>query len=432
MTASWLGGGRRWRGRLIGGRLTPARLVAALAMLGVVLGACAPDRAPAQLVVLVSGLPSGVTAEVTVAGADLSQKLTDGAVLEVTPGTYTVTVGPAIGSEPIARTVYDGTPSASLVDVRASATVTVDVAYARRPGTGRAWIAGEDAVHAYDVSAWEASGAATPASWLSLPEGFGNPLGFAASPHGDLFVALSGFMAPNGAGVARYAVSDLDTPGAAAAGVVPLPTTTTRVAWHDGRLYAMGHGHPVVYRFDDPDAIVGDAVTTPDAAMTVAGGYEIGGSAAGLAFDALGRLWIPLYQAMVRIDAPGAPEGTVDVVPDAALESVFGVVIGFLYRDDALYLGHFESDRVLRFDGVDATAGVTQVTPSAIVAVDGFHVEVITVDASDRFWLATFDPQRVARYPDLSALADGSSVPPIVAITHAHRSPFSFLATRLE
>jgi hypothetical protein len=187
----------------------------------------------------------------------------------------------------------------------------------------------------------------------------------------------------------------------------------------------MGYEAQVVYRFDHPEAIVDDEVVAPDATMTIVG-YESGGAGAGLAFDGQGRLWIPLYPAFVRLDEPWAPLGTVDVEPDAALEQVVGVRIGFLYRDGSLYLGRFDTDTVLRYDDVDTVQGAHPVTWSALIGVSAFHVEVITLDASGRFWLATAIPTRVSRYPDLSSLADGSTVTPHVVISHDHATALFF------
>jgi hypothetical protein len=376
-----------------------------------VLSGCA-GGAPAtatHLVVLVSGLPAGVDAAVTVRAASSEHLLSAGAVLELAPGTYSIDVAPVVGDEPIARTVYDGGADHATVELAAAATETVSVEYVRRPGSGRAWVRATEAVLGFEVGAWGASGSASPTVTLPLPQDDVSGFGIALSPVGDLYVGLLD------GGVARYAAADLDTDGAQPSGVALRDHRIARVAFHDGRLYLMAVEGNMVFRVDDPASIVGEVDAPPDATMTIVAVDDLT-FGTGLAFDDSGRLWVALYSAMMRIDEPWAPVGAVEVQPDAALVHAVGARMAFTYRDGSLYVGRFDSDDVLRYDGVDSVQGTHTVTHSASIGVGEFHIGSIAFDASGRFWLGS--NTRLARYPDLAALADGSTVTANVVITH--------------
>jgi len=387
------------------------RCMGTLMLAATVTVACAPGPANGTLSLSVSGLPDGVAAAVHVAGAGVALDLTAAGSVRLPAGTYTITVMPVVGAEAIAQTVYDGSAGAASVVVAVAETISVDISYARRPGTHRVWTSGGSGVHAFAPDAWDASGTVSPTSTLSLPPGWHDTQDIAFAPNGDLYTA-----AWTDGGIVRYTAADLDTHGAAPAGFVPVPGVSA-LAWHDGRLYAMRETSQALLRFDDPEAIVGDAVTVPDADIALTG-YSGSGSSAGLAFDADGRLWMAFRQALVRLDDPTVPVGCTSATPNAVLALPTAAPrYALTYRDGALYTAPCGLGTIERFDGIDAATGVAAAVPTVANAVGMTCVVSIGMDASDRFWLG--DARDVAgRFPDLDTLADGATVAPLVTIRH--------------
>ena len=334
---------------------------------------CAPGPASGDLSLSVTGLPDGVAAGVQVAGSGIALDLMAAGSIRLPAATYPITVMPVLGTEAVARTVYDGVASSPSATVAAGETATIDVAYARRPGTNRVWTSGGSGVHGFAADAWEASGPVTPTVTLSLPPGLQSTQDLVVAPSGDLFT-----VAWTDGGILRYTAADLDTPAAAPAGFVPYPNVSA-LTWHEGRLYAMQ---------------------------------------AGLAFDADGRSWQAFRQALVRLEDPLAPIGSTSTAPDTVLTLITAAPRYVLtYRDGTLYTAPCGLGTVERFDDVDAAHGVATVAPTATIGVGLDCVVSIGVDASDRFWLA--DGRDVAgRYPDLGTLAEGATVDPLVTTQH--------------
>jgi hypothetical protein len=360
-----------------------------------------------RLDVTVTGLPTGVVGAVTLVGP-VDASVTSTTTLDLPAGTYAVTVGAVSRSEMIALTVFDGSASAT-VTVRPGSTSTLDVAYARRPGTGRAWLPHGSGVAAYDVVTWNVSGTASPAVVLASPDGAASSWATVVSPRGDLYVAYAGM-------IARYAVADLDTPGASPVGTAPVPGSPRSLAWSDGRLYVMRSDLRVIHRFDAPEAIVGGALSGADASLAFDGTSGCGPSAA-LAFDDLGRLWLPVCGDLVRLDSPHLPVGPATVEPDHKVPAPIGSQYALLYHEGSLYTSGCVYPNVLfRYDDVDAASGV--VATVIDLSLTGTCLGSIALDAAGRFWITNSSGAR--RYSDVLATASGASttVTPLVVVQH--------------
>jgi sugar lactone lactonase YvrE len=377
-------------------------LLLAFALAALLVAGCATGPTTGTVAVSVSGLPVGVAPSLTFAGPQ-TVDVAQGGSVQLSPGTYAVSVDSVLGGGDLVRALFDGTASATSIVVTAGATSNVDVTYAPRAGTPRIWMGSSPS--AYEPGPWSASGTVTPSLSLDDP---GTTEDIVFSPDGDLYVGTFG------GDVVRYAAEDLDTPGAAAAGTVSLPSSAVGLAWHDGRLYVMLFGSQQLVRFDDPSAIVGTDAVAPDATISVTG-YSGTGASAALAFDDQGRLWLAFTSALVRIDDPASPAGSVSVTPDAALtQAASENRLALAYAGGALLTADCGSSSIQRYDGVDAASGTSATAPSATIDV-GLSCPVwVGQDASDRFWIAN-NSGDVGRFSDLLGAGDGSVL--VAAVT---------------
>lgn len=381
-------------------------LLAAVLLVG-----CPSGPTTGTLAVFVNGLPAGVEASIRIAGGSIDTTVTASGTLQLPPGLYAVTVNPAFGNEAIARTVYDGSANAT-VSIALGATTDLQVEYERRPGTKRAWLGHSNGVYAFDADDWSATGTVSPVTTLAIPGDAATVQDIVIAPNGDLYTGTY-----SGTYLLRYAAEDLDTMGAQPAGTVTISGAPVGMAWHEGRLYVMTFLTQQILRFDTPQAIVGTAVTAPDATISVTG-YTGTGATAGLAFDAQGRLWAAFGGALVRIDDPAAPAGIVSVSAGAAMtQPVNENRLVLTYRDGSLFTADCGSTAIQRYAAVDGASGVQAVPPTAVINVGLSCVTSIGFDASGRFWLSS-NQNTAGRYAGLEAVGDGSTVAPIVTIDH--------------
>ena len=383
-------------------RTSRSSLVLAAAFAVLLVAACATGPTVGTVAVSVSGLPTGIAPSLTLVGPE-TVAITQGGSVDLSPGTYAVSVDSVLGEGDLVRALYEGTVSATSISIASGQTTNVDVTYAPRTSTPRIWMGSSPS--AYEPGPWSASGTVTPALSLDDP---GTSEDIVFSPSGDLYVGTF-----EGA-IVRYAADDLDTPGAAAAGTVTLPSAPVGLAWHAGRLYVMLFGNQQLVRFDDPSAIVGTDAVTPDATISVTG-YSGTGSSAALAFDGDGRLWLAFTSALVRIDDPVSPTGSVSLTPDAALTQA-GTEnrLALAYIDGALITADCNSTEIQRYDSVDAASGTSATAPSATIDVGVFCPVWVGQDASDRYWIAD-NTGDVGRYSDLLSAGDGSAL--VAAVT---------------
>jgi len=134
--------------------------------------------------------PAGVAAAVRVTGpAGFDRTLQASATLDLPPGVYAVSAADIRSPGMVVDTLFRGTVSGT-ADVAAGRTTTVQVAYARQPGTGGLWLAAPGLVQRglsrFDDAQLRASGA--PTSAVALSPGF-YPAAVAFDGEGGLWTA---------------------------------------------------------------------------------------------------------------------------------------------------------------------------------------------------------------------------------------------------
>ena len=284
-----------------------------LAILALAATACGPaGSASGTLELVVSGLPSGTSADIQVAGRNVSASTT----LTLAPGTYELSAQPVVLSDPIMGDRRSPTTATQSLTVSAGASTTVNVSY-------------------------------TPAQTaLLLAPNYGND-SVTVLRRADLVEAGQAF-----------AEWELEVSGSA------IRAITGMALGPDGRLYVTSANEGAIFVVDAAD-FDSDGPVTP-AAIIASAALR---SPRGPAFDSRGQLWIGDYtnDQLLRFDdvlnaqgpdvsaEPALVVSVNDADPDNAFSDIQDVFVDHL---DNVWVASEANRLVYRFEGLAELASV--------------------------------------------------------------------------
>lgn len=257
-----------------------------------------------MLAFVVTGLPAGVAASISVGGGSGGPRaVTASETMSVAAGSYTVVAERVAGApDPIARAAYQPTVTGATggACVRMGETTTVSVTYAIIASSNKLWLSNGNAMAAmlaYPPDALASSG--MPAATVAAKTR--SSAGFTFDAAGNLWALGSTTADPP---IARYPAATLGATGD------KTPDITIASPAFGG-----GSPGPKVLAFDRngslwstvvwADKVVSFAPNQITTSGAPAATVEIGGldGPGGLAFDATGNLWVTAAQKVMRIDA---------------------------------------------------------------------------------------------------------------------------------
>lgn len=381
-----------------------------------------PDG-PGSLAVLISGLPVGVPAAVTVTGPDgFEAVLESSAVLTpLTPGTYLIAAAAVSGNDEVVPRGFTPAVGDASPEVDSAQVVTVDVTYARTPGSGRLWVSsyGETALSGFDPGQLTHSGAPVPAAVATVSTG-SMSRGVAVDAAGNVWLADT--LAEV---VRRFPASELAEGGTVAPDVVIDFAGIERAGPWDlafdpaGNLWVLTvNATPALVRFaaqdlqqsgsPEPDSVIEDVVHL--FIHTV------------LAFDHDGNMWVMnTYELKTvvmytpeQLDLGGSPTPavTLDFAP---------VITGFLHHvafdGDGNMWVQLVGEGILRVPAAVLTeSGAPE--PDAIIAAATFGdsaSESIAFDHGGDLWVVLREPDGIGRIASPASL-EGSVMPPLEVV----------------
>jgi sugar lactone lactonase YvrE len=413
------------------------RLLICLALLGCgSSGSTGPAPSVGRLRVTIT--PDALTANVTVSGPNgYMQLLTGTATLsDLAPGAYTVTAGPVTGPHPVVGTTsYDPTVTGGAANVTAGSTADAAVSYAPQPGgTGALWVANLDAstVVAFHADRLGASTDAAP----TISVGTGEvQYGAAFDADGDLWLAQT-----SADRVVEFKASQLASSGTPTPAVVlstnagsvtpPAPASLEGpigLAFDAaGNLWVSNYYNNTVVAFA-PAQLTTSGSPAPSVTLSAAG--QSLNQPAGLAFDALGNLWVAntLQNTVVAFGSgqrgsSGAPD------PVVTLSST-GTSLSFPFSlaFDAggnLWVGNFNSNTVEQFPAfrLSANGAPSPAVTLSPVGLSLYPPVALAFDASGNLWVANQFANTVVRFAE-SQLRTGSPTPEVILSGVALMSP---------
>ncbi len=274
-------------------------------------GGCASDGS-AAVVVEISGLPTGVLADVLIEGPDDLAVDEAGTLEGVAAGAYKVTAARVFDEDPIVRTVYDASVKESQFCLEAEGSRTIEVTYTAIPSSNKLWMptAADDELAGF-ASELLADSGSTPATVL-----IDGPAGGAVAfdRDGNLWSFGPTVADPH---VVRFAAADLGDTGSREPDIsINVPEVACIPAMRSLAFDAAGNLWL---------SVCGDQIMRLAAADLTGSGDKVSDvlidgliDNEGLAFDAAGNLWVAGGPALVRYDAARLSDSTGDA-PDLAL-----------------------------------------------------------------------------------------------------------------
>ena len=406
-------------------RVRVATLSVLALLLMVALAACSSSTPKGSLKVTLNGLPSSVVGKVIVTGpGGYAQTVTSTTTLSVAPGTYSVTVLPTTGGNPIVPVAYDGAASSTTLAVTSNASVSTAVSYAVRIGSGHVW-----------VPQWNGSLEAASYPSVSLV-GSGSPspdvtLGMGGTPRGEAIAfdhAGNMWVADCGGYAYRYDAAQLASSGA------PTPAVTIDATAYSclgglafdasGDLWATSPHTGQVLEYTPAQlstsgaasaAVVLSANATPSLLTPIA-----------LAFDASGDLWIGNLGSSTVVEftpsqltASGSPTPTVTISANAT-PSLSGPEGMAFDASGNLWVANNGNATVVRFDAAQLGSSGSP-TPAATIAsasfASGAELAGMAFDASGNLWVGNGYPSELLEFMNPNALSGSVSTTPAVTVT---------------
>ncbi len=406
-------------------RVRVATLSVLALLLMVALAACSSSTPKGNLKVTLNGLPSSVVGKVIVTGpGGYAQTVTSTTTLSVAPGTYSVTVLPTTGGNPIVPVAYDGAASSTTLAVTSNASVSTAVSYAVRIGSGHVW-----------VPQWNGSLEAASYPSVSLV-GSGSPspdvtLGMGGTPRGEAIAfdhAGNMWVADCGGYAYRYDAAQLASSG------TPTPAVTIDATAYSclgglafdasGDLWATSPHTGQVLEYTPAQlstsgaataAVVLSANATPSLLTPIA-----------LAFDASGDLWIGNLGSSTVVEftpsqltASGSPTPTVTINANAT-PSLSGPEGMAFDASGNLWVANNGNATVVRFDAAQLGSSGSP-TPAATIAsasfASGAELAGMAFDASGNLWVGNGYPSELLEFMNPDALSGSVSTTPAVTVT---------------
>jgi sugar lactone lactonase YvrE len=362
--------------------------------------------------VIVSGLPPGVDADVNVTGPGaFSTSLTASATVDgLVPGSYSVTSRSVSPASSIVVATYDAQISQPAPSLAAGDAVTVDVTYARRPGTGRLWIPLQGTAWALDPARLLGGGSPQPAERVDAPPACADALVF--GPGGDLFWASY-----NTTSVTRFTPAQVQVGASQAPSVtISTPCKPAGAAFDGaGNLWVTCYTASKVVKYTAAQ-LLGEGDLTPTVILSGAGSSLVG--PVGIAFDADGNLWVSnRYGNSISKYSPGqlgtsgAPVPTM-TIGSTALNGANQIAFA---PDGSLWLANTGGHSLLRFSPAQLATGGAALTPATTITENlggtPFAPAALAFDGSGDLWvmhLAISGGWSVFRLDAPSLASDGS------------------------
>ncbi len=392
--------------------------------MAVLLAACSSPPPMGNLLVTVTGLPSGVAGSVMVTGTSgYSRTVTNTTTLSVPAGTYAVSASEVRGNDTIAPLAYDGSASPASVTVVAAGSASTTVSYAPRSGSGHLWIpqwSGSNLAVGYARGQLSASGSPSPSVSLAGTTNGGEAIAFDGD--GNMWVVdLGGYLY-------RYDAASLASSG------TPTPSVTIDATAYkrllglafdtSGNLWVacLDNDQLIAY---SPDQLTADGAPTPAVVISDNGGSLIWPM--GIAFDADGNLWVSnlhgdsvVQFSPTNLAATGSPVPTATISTDGAGGLMEPQALAFDANGN-LWVANFTST-VVRFDSSQLTSSGNP-TPAATIASSslGTSLTGLAFDASGALWVgANIDhvgSSELRRFTDPGAFSGGVTPTADVVIT---------------
>ena len=368
-----------------------------------------------SLTLVITGLPAGLSANVTLLDADVPTVVHESKTLNLASGTYIVEAAPVTVPDPIVRTVYTATVSTSSATVVCGGAVTtVTVTYALVPSSNMLWLGSEnsDSNTLGFASASLAASATKDADVSAVTQG---SLPGAFDRAGNLWVLDN---TGGEVGVNRYPAATLAAGGTeipditlgsdALSGGVPGPSS---IAFDPaGNLWVgVAYSNEVVqFSLSQLSASANSAV--PD--------VEISGVPApsALAFDAKGNLWVGSgddvleYTAETLMASSDAPAATkIDAQTPQPVVGALSSVLGLAFNADG--------NLWVNYDGTLALLTVLRsgtVTPAIQIQADVLALpDGIALDESGGLWMA-YSAGKFCKFGASQLTSSGSVAPEVV------------------
>ena len=149
------------------------------------------------LVLAAKGLPDGVKGKATIAGPGGTQVVDAPGSVSVPAGSYSVSATVATNADPLVRTVFTAAPASSTTCVGDGATVTIELAYAAVPSSGRLWMLAGERVGGFASSKLSATSTQAVESLTAVS----NPTALAFEQGGGAWIATGSSLRHYPAGV---------------------------------------------------------------------------------------------------------------------------------------------------------------------------------------------------------------------------------------
>lgn len=370
--------------------------------------------------VTITGLPDGVSGSVNVVGSggSGSQTATQTVTLNGVPsGSYDIVADIVTKADPIVRTAYKPTVSASTATVCDGQTVNVDVTYALIPSSNKLWWGNQDGS---DSSLGYASAnlAATGSPVADIAARTDDAVAGELDPEGNLW-AIDGVTKS----IKRFTADSLATGGTKTAdieiksdaftGGAPGPNSLTFDA--KGNLYVGIAFSKTIVRFDH-ETIGATASLTPNVTLTVP---DVPNA---IAFDKSFGLWAGLANNRVVYLSHAHDTGNVTAAPDLSIDAMTPAPAELTAPLGLAFDG--SGNLWVDYNGVFAKLGASDltgtgdktVTPTVQIASDVSALPSgIAFDESGGLWFAA----NAGHFAKLSAaqLTTSATVTPSVIVT---------------
>ena len=268
-------------------------------------GGC-PATGKGSVVVEITGLPSGVDADVTIEGPDGTELVGENVTLDdLGGGRYTVRAERVADDDPIVRTVYDPSVLTSTFCVMNEMTTTVGVSYDAVPTSNKLWTTnanGDHALSAFDSASLAESG--EPDAKVTVDADVGVDVAFDFA--GNLWTMAGTLASPH---LMRFSYGTLGSSGEKepdrSINIMDIPCLPALRAMSfdlDGNLWVSTCGDQIVRLTNADISLDGDV--SPEVLLSVTENGD-------LAFDGDGNLWVVTGATISRYDASrlGASDG---------------------------------------------------------------------------------------------------------------------------
>ncbi|HRQ10679.1 MAG TPA: NHL repeat-containing protein [Trueperaceae bacterium] len=349
-----------------------------------------------------------------------SQTVTTTTTLKVPPGTYSIAVSEARGSDSIVPQAFDGSATPTSVTVAANDTATTTVSYALRPGSGMLWIpqwGGSYQAVGLARSQLLASGSPTPDVSLMGTTNHGE--GIAFDGEGNMWVSdIIGYLY-------RYDAASLASSG------TPAPAVTIDATAYGGLVGLAFDASGNLWTADfwnnrllgySPAQLTADGAPTPSVVIS-ANGSSLSRPVA-VSFDGQGNLWVANRDASTvvsfspaQLTATGTPAPTVTLnTSGGSLESPYAMAFD---AGGNLWVSNI-SATVVRFDAAQLTSSGNP-TPAATIDHSslGNNPLGLAFDANGALWVGDADTatSNLRRFANPGALVGSVSPTAGVVIT---------------